>query len=548
MNMSNRAIYCAVFAVAFALLGAVAQAAPSADFTVNITLTLTSADPARSLARTTLAFGMNANALDTVDSLDLPAPPGGMGDGPGLKFTGNDFATGMYDDIRALNADLKTWKLTAANLQQGESVTLDWTYTPANANALDGILGNYHLLFGDTQINMKSTFTATLTANKDYTISLSSGDNLAPTANPDSAVTLQGTAKIISVLANDSDPNGNALTVTIASDPSHGTATVNGDNTVTYDPTAGYVGTDSFVYRIRDTVPEGTPVGEATATVTVEVNDKYIITRSHARVARPGADLAVTLTVTYAGTPTGLRIEEFLPPSSNPNTSELWEYTAASFAIKVGSTTTTSTTDATDPNNVFDTLTVNGLTGTAQQAGNQVMFTFTGDPFTLPASPFTISYVVAIPGVELDQSVMPLSGYVYEGATTQTPAGSVPQTTLTIRNATLDVNGNQVVDFRDVVLCYRYIRLNKTATTGLVISGYDPAGVGAETIQDNIIALRDTAMDVNVNSLADFRDVVLMYRYVRLNKRAGTGLVISGYDPAGVGEAVIQQNIESLIP
>ncbi|MCI0335296.1 MAG: Ig-like domain-containing protein, partial [Planctomycetes bacterium] len=50
--------------------------------------------------------------------------------------------------------------------------------------------------------------------------------NSAPTANNDSASTLQNTSVSINVLANDSDPNQDILTLSIASAPANGSAVV----------------------------------------------------------------------------------------------------------------------------------------------------------------------------------------------------------------------------------------------------------------------------------------------------------------------------------
>ena len=72
--------------------------------------------------------------------------------------------------------------------------------------------------------------------------------NHAPVANNDSASTAPNTPVTVNVLANDTDPDNDPLTVTGASTPAHGTAVVNADNTVTYTPTAGYSGPDSFTY------------------------------------------------------------------------------------------------------------------------------------------------------------------------------------------------------------------------------------------------------------------------------------------------------------
>jgi hypothetical protein len=90
--------------------------------------------------------------------------------------------------------------------------------------------------------------------------------NVAPTANADLATTSFGTAVTIPVLANDTDPDGDALTVTGVSSQVGGTATVVGGTTITYQPTAGFAGTGSFTYAISD--GHG-GVGSATVTVVV---------------------------------------------------------------------------------------------------------------------------------------------------------------------------------------------------------------------------------------------------------------------------------------
>ncbi len=88
-------------------------------------------------------------------------------------------------------------------------------------------------------------------------------DNDPPVALDDVATTPYETAVSIDVLANDSDLDGDVLTIQSVGAPAHGTASiVNGR--VTYTPAAGYSGPDSFTYVMRD--PSG-----ATASATVRV-------------------------------------------------------------------------------------------------------------------------------------------------------------------------------------------------------------------------------------------------------------------------------------
>src|SRR5579864_1259951 len=62
--------------------------------------------------------------------------------------------------------------------------------------------------------------------------------NTPPTAVPDTATTTAGTPVNINVLANDSDPDGDPLTVTAVTQPHSGSAVINADGTVTYAPGA----------------------------------------------------------------------------------------------------------------------------------------------------------------------------------------------------------------------------------------------------------------------------------------------------------------------
>jgi hypothetical protein len=59
------------------------------------------------------------------------------------------------------------------------------------------------------------------------------------------------------LLANDFDPDGNALTVntTPVTVPRHGIVTLNTNGTYTYTPAAGYYGPDSFTYQVCDPGP-----------------------------------------------------------------------------------------------------------------------------------------------------------------------------------------------------------------------------------------------------------------------------------------------------
>ncbi len=91
-------------------------------------------------------------------------------------------------------------------------------------------------------------------------------DNQPPEANDNRFTVEQDSVdNPLDVLANDSDPDGDPLTIVSVSTPGNGEAVISGD-VVLYTPATGFSGTDSFTYKIDDGFG-----GQATATVTVAV-------------------------------------------------------------------------------------------------------------------------------------------------------------------------------------------------------------------------------------------------------------------------------------
>ena len=141
---------------------------------------------------------------------------------------------------------------------QGGSVVIsangDFTYTPAaNFNGADSFT---YTLLDDKGASDTGTVSLTINAVND-----------APIATDDSTIVTEDTAQIIDVLANDSDPENNNLTVSIVTSAAQGSLIVNADNTVTYTPNTGYTGADSFTYQLDD--GQG---GTDTATVNLTVS------------------------------------------------------------------------------------------------------------------------------------------------------------------------------------------------------------------------------------------------------------------------------------
>ncbi len=135
------------------------------------------------------------------------------------------------------------------------------TYRP-NAG-VTGIDSFSYRAFDGVQYSSAATVTLTVLANH------------APVANNDSAnAPVRGSASyppvVINVVANDSDADGNlnVASVAITTAPNKGgSVTVNANGTVSYTPKSGYRGTETFRYKVRDTLS----LQSNAATVTVSV-------------------------------------------------------------------------------------------------------------------------------------------------------------------------------------------------------------------------------------------------------------------------------------
>jgi VCBS repeat-containing protein len=113
-------------------------------------------------------------------------------------------------------------------------------------------------------IRVRTTDSGALYYEEVFIITITNGNDL-PVAVDDSDTTPADTPVTIDVLHNDSDPDGDALTVASVTQGADGSVTNNGDD-VTYTPDPGFSGTDSFTYTVSD--GRG---GTDTATVTVNV-------------------------------------------------------------------------------------------------------------------------------------------------------------------------------------------------------------------------------------------------------------------------------------
>ena len=265
-------------------------------FDLNVTATSTEAEN-----QDTAGVTETATITVTVDNTN---------DGPDAN---DDTATTDEDSSVTINVlandtdlDGDTLTVTNATVENGADGTVvinpdgSITFTPGDGfDALDdGESQNVEISYtiSDGQGGF-DTATATVTVT---------GSNDGPVATDDSATTTEDTAVTMDLTQNDTDLDGDTLTVTqidgqdIAAggtvDVGFGTVTMNDDGTVTFNPDENWNGTETFEYTVSD----GTETATATATVDVgAVNDGPVATDDSATTTE---DTAVTMDLTQNDT------------------------------------------------------------------------------------------------------------------------------------------------------------------------------------------------------------------------------------------------------
>jgi carboxypeptidase T len=157
----------------------------------------------------------------------------------GTEPTQNIAAAEYYVDVPPWGTDPTAVAMAASDgsfgsKTEGVTATVDTT----------GLSDGKHLLFvrGKDASGNWGAFSAVL-------LSIVDSDNQPPVADPQSAVTAEDTAAAITLTG--SDPDGDALTFSVTSGPSHGTLSGTGPNR-TYTPAANYNGPDAFNFVAND--------------------------------------------------------------------------------------------------------------------------------------------------------------------------------------------------------------------------------------------------------------------------------------------------------
>lgn len=227
------------------------------------------------------------------------------------------------------------------------------------------------------------------------------GANTAPVANADSATTNSITPVTINVLANDSDFEGDFLTITAVTPGTGGTPTISSDHrSILFTSAPGFAGSANFQYTITDNGwHQASPMvflpdpKTATATVTVTVNSAgtFQFTADSTSVNENAGK--VTLTVTLVGGTTAPVTVDYAtaidPPSLtncavvNNFASERCDYNTAISTLRFGPGESSKsfdvfiTDDARVEGNETFTVRLENPTGTNFSVGGSSIFTVT---------------------------------------------------------------------------------------------------------------------------------------------------------------------------
>ncbi|MEL7143213.1 MAG: Ig-like domain-containing protein [Cyanobacteria bacterium J06643_4] len=205
----------------------------------------------------TLAQVNGVSALSETD-FTLVSDPGNDNDAPvaSVDSANGDEDTVIVGNVLDNDTDSNGDSLTVTleNAPENGSVTLaedgSFEYIP---NADFSGSDSFTYIVSDGELTDVGAVNITVNAVND-----------APAVADDSASTAEATPVTIDVLSNDTDIDGDTLSVSAVSDGNNGTVTINGDGTVEYTPINGFNGSDSFTYTVSD--------GELTSQGTVNVS------------------------------------------------------------------------------------------------------------------------------------------------------------------------------------------------------------------------------------------------------------------------------------
>lgn len=175
----------------------------------------------------------------------------------GLEGVGKFPLNGQTVNIQSYKSPLNTGAFLSSHRNKMGYLVTDQIYTETDI----ATILTYATFLSTTQtvLGTESTvdfgsfvFTRPSTLYNLYLIWDYRTDNQTPIAVNDNFSATLGQANILNLISNDSDPDGDPLTIIINTNTSNGTLLVNGDGTVTYTHDGSNNLIDSFTYYIND--------------------------------------------------------------------------------------------------------------------------------------------------------------------------------------------------------------------------------------------------------------------------------------------------------
>jgi len=184
--------------------------------------------------------------------------------------------------------DSSTGPLTASLVDTPSSGTValspdgSFTYEPA-ADFNGSVTFTYDVIDDQSMTQTTSTTTITVLPVNDSPVGVADGYQV----NEDGTLTV---SVANGVLSNDSDIDGDSLTVALDDPAMSGTVALNTDGSFVYTPNANYAGLDTFTYEISD----GTDTAMAEVTIEVQPINDEPVTTVDSYTANAGVPLVVS--------------------------------------------------------------------------------------------------------------------------------------------------------------------------------------------------------------------------------------------------------------
>jgi hypothetical protein len=323
-----------------------------------------------------------------------------------------DEDTPVTINVVANDADVDgdTLSLTSVDSAVHGSASID------NGKAVFSPDANYHGT-GSFSYTVSDGHGGTATASVTVTIN-SVNDN--PVANTDGATTNEDTVVAVDVRANDTDVDGDAITVSGAGNGSKGTTAVTADGKVRYTPNSNENGADSFTYAISDG-HGGTATGTVNVTIN-PVNDAPVLANVPASAdinelaaytfSATASDVDVpaqALTFSLVGAPSGATIDPATGVFSwTPTEAQGGTGVSYHFKVRVSDGVAVAEANVTiNVNEVNQAPTLSLVGNKTVLLGSTLTFTASGADADLPAQALTYSLTGAFPS---GASINPATG------------------------------------------------------------------------------------------------------------------------------------------